>query len=108
MSGKVTLTIIEESVGAKPSVFKKRLVRLHQNPLIKPLPDAVDDPVAQDVADIPQVLNDIISTWDSGSSINNISSWWQGRAGGGIITPGKKKSSKVLQLEEYQVVSYLV
>ena len=79
MSGKVTLTIIEESVGAKPSVFKKRLVRLHQNPLIKPLPDAVDDPVAQDVADIPQVLNDIISTWDSGSSINNISSWWLGR-----------------------------
>jgi hypothetical protein len=35
--------------------------------------------VAQDVADIPQVLSDIITSWDSGTSINNISSWWLGR-----------------------------
>ena len=78
MSGKVSLTIIQES-GTKHTDFKKRLVRLHQNPLIKPLPDAVEDAVAQDVADIPQVLSDIITSWDSGTSINNISSWWLGR-----------------------------
>lgn len=78
MNGQVTLTIAEES-GSKQGVFKKRLVRLHQNPLIKPLPDAEVDPVAQDVADIPQVLSDIQTTWDAGQSINNISSWWLGR-----------------------------
>jgi hypothetical protein len=78
MNGKVTLTIHEEAQG-KTGVFKKRLVRLHQNPLIKPLPDAEDDPVAVDIADIPQVLSDIQTSWDDGQSINNISSWWLGR-----------------------------
>ena len=79
MNGKVTLVIAEESTTGKQPVFKKRLVRLHQNPLIKPLPDAEKDAVGQDVADIPQILSDIQTSWDAGTSINNISSWWLGK-----------------------------
>ena len=78
MNGMATLTIAEETPG-KQGAFKKRLVRLHQNPLIKPLPACPKDPVAKDIADISQVLSDIQHDWDNQKSINNISSWWLGR-----------------------------
>jgi len=74
INGKVTLTIAEKSLN-KTGVFKKRLVHLHQNPLIKPLPKAKADTVATHVADIPQVLSEIKTSWDDGQSFNNIAAW---------------------------------
>ena len=78
MNGKVTLIISEES--KKKMLFKKRLVRLAQNQLIKPLPKHEKDHVFKDISDIPQALSNIQSSWMSGESINNIASWCMGKA----------------------------
>ncbi|EKX55458.1 hypothetical protein GUITHDRAFT_99235 [Guillardia theta CCMP2712] len=78
MDNKLTITLSQETLG-KLGNFKKRLVRLHDNPLIKPLPPVYPDPVGKDIADIPYVLNKIQQDWDEGNSVNCITSWWFSR-----------------------------
>jgi len=73
MNGKVTLTVSEESPKNQEK-FKKRLVPLHKNPLIKPLPHAEKDHVAKDISDIPQVLSNIQTSWNETGCINRIAS----------------------------------
>jgi hypothetical protein len=64
MNGKLTLTVSEESPKNQEK-FKKRLVPLHKNPLIEPLPNAEKDHVAKDISDIPQLLSEIQTSWDT-------------------------------------------
>ena len=77
MNGMATLTIAEETPGNQgPSrnVWYDCIRTPHQTPAACP-----KDPVAQDIADISQVLSDIQHDWDNQKSISNISSWWLGR-----------------------------
>ena len=62
--------------GQQRKPFWPRVVRLHNNPLIMPLMPRVEDPVGQDLVDIPTVLQRISDDWDEPSeSLNRITAW---------------------------------
>ena len=53
----VTVTLISETSGAMHNQsFFQRLVPIEDNPLVHPLPESCDDPVAKDISDIPLAL----------------------------------------------------
>ena len=57
MHNAVTATLISETSGAlRNQSFFQRLVPIEDNPLVHPLPDSCDDPVAKDISDIPSAL----------------------------------------------------
>mmetsp|Transcript_44819 Transcript_44819/g.112412 ORF Transcript_44819/g.112412 Transcript_44819/m.112412 type:complete len:1579 (+) Transcript_44819:96-4832(+) len=77
MDGDITLTLHQETKG-KFKEFRHRLIPLVDNPLVLPLPPAVDDPVGADIRDIPKAVKQIQDDWKEGSGTNAIAAWWLG------------------------------
>lgn len=74
MDGKLSVTPVMLSHGMKTK-FSQRLVALEDNPLVVPLPQGVKDPISQDIADIPKVLSNIQTDWNSSNSLNRLAAW---------------------------------
>ena len=77
MNGKITSVLYQESKSTKMELFQ-RMTRLSDNPLIRPLEKAEDDPVLTDIRDIPRVCKNIQDDWHSrraSSSLNRLTAF---------------------------------
>jgi len=63
MSNKVSLYLKESSSSIQPQFLYQRMTKLTNNPLISPLKQDSDDPILQDLQDIPQVCRNIQENW---------------------------------------------
>ena len=70
MRDAVTVTLISETVALSKQSFFQRLVPIEDNPLVHPLPESCEDPVAMDIRDIPAALRWIQEDWNGGNSLN--------------------------------------
>ncbi len=64
MNNKVALYLIQESNSiSQPKYLHHRMTKLSSNPLINPLKDDCDDPILQDLNDVPQICRKIQQNW---------------------------------------------
>jgi len=88
MNGNVHVYLIQESSSIKqPESLHQRMTKLSRNPLITPLKEDVEDPVLQDIQDIPEICQGIQRGWrnintndDSAMfNLNRLTAWNLGR-----------------------------
>lgn len=63
---------------SKSAQLKKRLVQLENNEFIKPLLDDCDDPVLEDIRDIPRICAAIQDDWQD-VGLNRMTAWHLGQ-----------------------------
>ena len=74
MNGKLVAVMYQESKATATNPTQ-RMMRLSDNPLIRPLQKSVDDPVLNDIKDIPSVCKNIQDEWYSASSYNRLTAF---------------------------------
>jgi hypothetical protein len=78
MNGRVSVILYQESkVTRKDPTLFHRMTRLDGNPLIQPLKKTVDDPILQDIQDIPLICKSIQDDWNSqqATSLNRLAAY---------------------------------
>mmetsp|Transcript_46359 Transcript_46359/g.88497 ORF Transcript_46359/g.88497 Transcript_46359/m.88497 type:complete len:1353 (-) Transcript_46359:72-4130(-) len=68
----VVATVRQENLK---SAIVDRVVPFVNNAFIQPLPPVHQDPIADDISRIPNVMKQIQNNWNSGAHLNNVSSW---------------------------------
>lgn len=86
MNNEAQLYLIQESMNlSQPEVLYHRMTKLTKNRLITPLKDDCEDPILQDIRDIPTICGAIQDDWlniGDGStmfSLNRLTAWNLGR-----------------------------
>ena len=85
MNGKIDIFLFQESEKFRQSeILYHRMTKLTRNPLITALKEEPDDPILQDIRDIPMVCQAIQDDWlnkEKGSlfSLNRLTAWNLGR-----------------------------
>jgi hypothetical protein len=86
MNNEAHLYLIQESMNlSQPEMLYHRMTKLTKNRLITPLKDDCDDPILQDIRDIPMICGAIQDDWlniGDGStmfSLNRLTAWNLGR-----------------------------